>query len=325
MPEKTESFKTRLPVAAFLFRRPEKTPELMESLEKVSPPRLYLFADGPRTEKAGEAELCAETRKVAEACIRWPCEVIRQYSDKNLGLKNSIESGLDFVFQREEFAIVLEDDCVPKPEFFHFCEHAHARYSSNFKIGAVTGNCFLPAKVRMRDSYYYSRYPHCWGWATWKSRWEKYERQSNQWPGYRFLFSECTRREENYWNKIYDRLHRFDSWAYRWQAYCWRQKYLCVYPSQNLVANTGFGDEATHTRDANAIIPWERHRILEFPLRCPEKIRASMILDRAVFELAFLRMENKRNLWQKARDRILRKFCCKKLPEPQSARSATLS
>lgn len=284
----------------------------MESLEKVSPPRLYLFADGPRTEKAGEAELCAETRKVAEAYIRWPCEVIRRYSDKNLGLKNSIESGLDFVFQREEFAAVLEDDCVPKPEFFLFCEHGDDHYASDERIGAVTGNCFLPAEIHLPHSYYYSKYPHCWGWATWKSRWEKYERQSHPWLGYRTLFPECTAQEEDYWNKIYGRIHQFDSWAYRWQANCWRKKYLCVYPSQNLVVNTGFGAESTHTRDATTIIPWERHHHLEFPLRCPKQIEASTKLDLAVFNLAFLRMENKRNLWQKARDRILKKINQKK-------------
>lgn len=309
MPEKTESFKTRLPVAAFLFRRPEKTRELMESLEKVSPPRLYLFADGPRTEKAWEAELCAETRKVAEACIRWPCEVIRRYSDKNLGLKNSIESGLDFVFQREEFAAVLEDDCVPKPEFFLFCEHGDDHYASDERIGAVTGNCFLPAEIHLPHSYYYSKYPHCWGWATWKSRWHDHRQSAPVvWPGYRLLFPKAKSEEIKYWDRIYSRLQQYDSWAYRWQAYFWQKQYLCLYPHQNLVDNTGFGPDSTHTRDTSAKVCWQRQAPLKFPLTRPAQVRASTQLDFAVFRNVFLKMEGRRNLLQKILDRLFRKW-----------------
>lgn len=275
----------------------------MESLEKVSPPRLYLFADGPRTGKAGEAELCAETRKVAEACIRWPCEVIRQYSDKNLGLKNSIESGLDLLFLHEEFAVFLEDDCLPSTDFFRFCEYGDTHYAVNLQIGAVTGNCFLRTKNDLGQDYYFSRYPHCWGWATWKNRWKSYDRSDYDWSSYRNLFPEASVRESKYWDKIYADLKKFDSWAYPWQAHFWKKKYLCLSPFRNLVRNTGFGPDGTHTKDLHMTVRWGHEGPLAFPLRRPLQVSGDPALDQAVFRNFYLALEGKRSLWQKIRDR----------------------
>lgn len=293
-------------MAAVLFRRPEKARELLQSLERVRPPRLYLLADGPRTGKAGEAELCAETRQVAEAGVTWDCEVIRLFSEINLGLRQRMESGLDFLFRHEEFAVILEDDCVPSGDFFRFCEHGNEHYAADPRIGSVSGNCYLPATTRMESSYYYSRYPHCWGWATWKSRWQTYPRNALTWPGFRTIFPQATMREAQYWDRIYGRLDRFDSWAYRWQAHFWQQRYLSLYPAQNLVDNTGFGPDSTHTRDAGTQVRWERQAPMTFPLTRPGRVEPNAELDLAVFQNGFLKMEGRRNLWQKFRDRCLR-------------------
>ena len=293
-------------VAAILFRRPGKTRELLQSLKRVQPPRIYLIADGPRTGRVGEAELCAETRKVAEEGVTWTCEVIRLYSAVNLGLRKRMESGLDFLFQHEDFAVILEDDCSPSADFFRFCEHGNDHYAADQHIGAVSGNCYLPATVRLAYSYYYSRYPHCWGWATWKSRWQNYQRSALCWPGYRTFFPKASSREAKYWDRIYARLELFDSWAYRWQAHFWQQGYLCLYPGENLVDNTGFGPDSTHTRDVATQVRWERQAPMKYPLIRPERVVPNEELDLAVFQNGFLKMEGRRNLWQKLRDRCLR-------------------
>jgi hypothetical protein len=295
-------------VAVFLYKRAEKVRHLLKSLEEVRPPRIYLFADGPRPGHPDEESLCLEARQAAEKSITWPCDVLRHYSPVNRGLRQSLEGGLDLLFQAESFAVILEDDCVPSPEFFHFCEHGDKFYREDLRIGAVTGNCFLTPGSFPASGYYYSRYPHCWGWATWKTRWQSYPRASTPWPGYQSLFPGATTREGKYWDRMYRRLDNFDSWAYPWQAHFWKQGFLCLYPGKNLVRNQGFGQGATHTRDPDVSIPWQTEGDFRLPLPRPAEVKASPELDQMVFENFYLPLEGRRGPWQKLRDRCLRFF-----------------
>ena len=108
------------PVVIFLYRRPAHVNELLVRLQLVRPARVWLVADGPKD--TTEKSLCEQARQAAEAGISWPCQIVRLYSDTNLGLKKRIETGLDQVFEHEEEVIILEEDCHPTPNFFLFCE-----------------------------------------------------------------------------------------------------------------------------------------------------------------------------------------------------------
>lgn len=105
------------PVAFIIFNRPDTTARVFAEIAKAKPPKLLVVADGPREDKVGEAEKCAATRAIINQ-VDWPCEVLTNYSDVNLGCKNRVSSGLDWVFEQVEEAIILEDDCLPDPTFF---------------------------------------------------------------------------------------------------------------------------------------------------------------------------------------------------------------
>jgi hypothetical protein len=302
----------KTPAAIFLYRRPELVQPLLAGLRAVRPPRVWLVADGPK--QATEAERCLAARREAEEAIDWPCEVRRVYADTNLGLKNRIETGLDAVFAREEQAIILEEDCHPAPDFFPFCEAMLKKYSQEPKVGAVSGNCFLPKTTTMTTDYYFSRYVHIWGWATWGRAWKNYDRNMWSWPagGFRQLFPDDDLQEVNYWNRIFDRIvaGTFSTWDYSWISWFWMNGWVSITPAQNLVRNAGFGPEATNTRDVSVETGMERHGRLTSPYRGPEDIRADPELDREVFQNHLLRQEGRLSFWPRIRRSLMKRIGC---------------
>ncbi|MGB3239254.1 MAG: glycosyltransferase family 2 protein, partial [Geitlerinemataceae cyanobacterium] len=111
----------KTPVALLIFNRPDTTEKVFETIRQAKPPKLLVVADGPRSDRPGEAEKCAEARAIVDR-IDWECQVFQNYSDTNLGCRYRVASGLNWVFETVEEAIILEDDCLPHPSFFRFCE-----------------------------------------------------------------------------------------------------------------------------------------------------------------------------------------------------------
>lgn len=247
---------TKIPIAYFVFNRPEITKQSFAVLKKQKPFELFIIADGPRLEHTNDQKKCSEVRKIVEH-IDWPCKVYRNYAKTNLGLKQRIESGLNWVFERVEKAIILEDDCIAHPDFFNFCSILLDRYYNNKKVSAITGNNFQKGKWRGNASYYFSINAHCWGWATWRRAWKQYQGDIPFWPewskkkSWLDLFPDKI--ERYYWQNIFDQVYegKIDSWAYPWTASIWYNGGLTVTPNSNLVSNIGFGLDATHTTNFN--------------------------------------------------------------------------
>ncbi len=262
------------PVVFILFNRPDATRRVFEAIRQARPPRLFVIADGPRPDRPEDARLCAETRAVVSN-VDWPCETHANFSDTNLGCRRRIVSGLDWVFANTEEAIILEDDCLPHPTFFPFCEELLARYRHAEKILLVSGDNFQPAQPSVSESYYFSRIFHIWGWATWRRAWRLHDPGMQAWPALRFSgwletvladpkgAGGWTRRLDDSFRR------RINTWDYAWTFTCWRNNGLCILPAVNLVSNIGFGSGATHTMQATpyANLPV---RPMEFPLCHPD-------------------------------------------------------
>ncbi|MEP1469840.1 MAG: glycosyltransferase family 2 protein [Halieaceae bacterium] len=245
------------PVAYIVFNRPQHTEKTFAVLRKLQPAHLFIIADGPRSSHPTDAERCLAVRKIVDQ-VDWPCEVRRNYADSNLGLKRRISSGLDWVFEEVERAIILEDDCVAHPDFFTFCDDLLDRFADNEKIYVITGNNFQNGHWRGEASYYFSRYNHCWGWATWRRAWKNYEGDLPFWPEWHdskdWQETVTDRRERRYWGRIFDHVcsNKIDSWAYPWTACVWKSGGLTATPNVNLVSNIGFGSDSTHTASLNS-------------------------------------------------------------------------
>jgi len=267
----------KTPVAFFIFNRPEQTRAVFEAIRESQPEKLFLIADGPRNEK--EKTLCNQTRSIVEN-INWRCEVKKNYSEKNMGCKDRLSSGLNWVFQEAEQAIILEDDCLPHPSFFPFCEELLERHKHDERIMHISGNFFQQnnRKFHSNNSYYFSVLPHIWGWASWRRAWKHYDVDIKIWPEVRAtgqlrkVLADPAVYE--YWETIWDQYYRgsVPSWDGQWTFACMLKNGLSINPTINLVSNIGFGPEAMQTTDPNSIFANIPAREMKFPLSHPVKI-----------------------------------------------------
>jgi hypothetical protein len=244
----------RVPVLLIIFNRPEETKRCIEALSVVKPATVFLAADGPRQE--GDQQLCRETRAVAES-ISWPCEIEKNYANENLGCGVRVQTAIDWAFDKTDQLIILEDDCIASSSFFPFCEQLLSYYNDNLRVMHVSGNNFQLDSSQCQYSYYFSKYTHAWGWATWKRAWQNFDWDMSGWPDYKSknrIREYCDDPlEQRYWTGIFDQMYKGapDVWDYKWNFSCWRNNGVAILPSVNLVTNIGYGENATHTTGKN--------------------------------------------------------------------------
>lgn len=274
---------TSTPVVFIIFNRPDTTKRVFAEIAKARPPKLLVIADGPRADHPDDAEKCAAVRAIIDG-VDWDCEVLTNYSDVNLGCKRRVSSGLDWVFDTVEEAIVLEDDCLPHPTFFRFCEEMLEKYRDDERIAMISGDNFQFGRKRTGYSYYFSRYTHIWGWASWRRAWDNYDVDMKIWPEIRegrWLEDLLgAKKSVWYWKYIFKNVYngKIDSWAYQWTFSCWIQSALTVLPNVNLVSNIGFGMKAVHTKVSNEFAEMETEA-MRFPISHPNYILRDSAAD----------------------------------------------
>ena len=168
------------PVVLIIFNRPKLTEVVFQAIREAKPPKLFLVADGPRPNRPDDIPRCAAARKVVEK-VDWDCEVLRNYADENMGCGCRPASGITWVFSQVEEAIILEDDCVPSPSFFPFCQELLDRYRTDERVMHIGGMNWQSGHRRSPFSYFFSKYPQCWGWATWRRAWAHYDFTMRYW------------------------------------------------------------------------------------------------------------------------------------------------
>lgn len=240
-----------IPVAFFIFNRPDVTKKTFERISQIRPKELFLIADGPRCFRNGEDDLVRETRRIVSE-IDWPCIVKTNYSEINIGCRDRMHTGITWVFSNVERAIILEDDCLPSMAFFDFVKTMLDRYKDDYSVYSIAGSSFT-GKIAPQG-YIYSDYSLMWGWATWRSRWEKYSLMPDNYI--RTVVFKWWKRPIDmiYWLTVFHRIKvgRLNSaWDYQWILTLWRESGRCIRPSVNLIRNEGFGEDATHTKSGD--------------------------------------------------------------------------
>jgi hypothetical protein len=280
----------RTPVVMLVYARPELTRGLVEIVRAARPSKLLVVADGPSG--ADEAERCEQTREVvAEA--GFDCEVLTNYAERSLGLKRRFETGLDWAFGLVDEAIVLEDDCHPHPTFFGFCEELLARYRDDPRVTTISGSNFGQGADIADASYFFSRYPLIWGWATWARAWRHYSTDLAVWPERRErgwleeLFDDP--QAVQYWTYIFDRRRALeDTWDTGWLFGSWVAEGLSAVPRRNLVTNVGFGEHATNTRvEFRGLFSDVPAVAADWPLRHPPRVERDVEADAFLEDVLF--------------------------------------
>ena len=243
-------------VTVIIFNRPDHAAKLRDLLKEQETRELFVISDGPRPNRAGEREQVNLCRKIFSD---WPGRVHFDFAEENMGCKARISSGLDWVFRKTDRTIILEDDLLPIPRFFSFCDEMLDAYAENSKIMSVCGTKVYPSDCH--GNVYFSRYANSWGWATWKRAWACYD---DGFTGYSpvQLVSMLRQRLRSHRAALYWFLRlrqvlsgSVSSWFYCWLLSSFLKDGLHVYPGSNLVVNHGFGEQSTHTARKEPYMP----------------------------------------------------------------------
>ena len=244
---------TQNAVLMLVFNRPDVTEQVFQAVRNARPPRLYVAADGPRPGRSQDEETTAKVREVFKQ-VDWPCEVHTRFLTENLGCRNAVSSAIDWFFSKEEQGIVLEDDVLPSPAFFSYCDTMLERYKHDERVFSVVGNNLVEPWYQHPESYFFSKVFFVWGWASWRRAWQHYDVNMAAWPSTGLQVNALPYKPKQklhhaYWDLVFDLAfkNQISTWDHQWTFAHWENNAVCVTPANNLVRNIGFGADATHT------------------------------------------------------------------------------
>ncbi len=285
------NFKMKQPVLLIIFNRPATTQKVFQEIQKAKPPKLFVSADGPRPGNQQDLDKCKAAREIIKQ-VDWPCELYTNFRDGNLGCSIGPSSGISWFFENVGEGIILEDDCVPHPTFFRFCDELLDRYRADQRVMTISGNNFQFGQKRSIYSYYFSRFPHIWGWATWRRAWKHFDVKISLWPEIKNgnwlndLFD--NRKLAKTFTTLFDKVYKGEIvtvWDYQWTFASLVQGGLTVIPNVNLVSNIGFLPEGTHTKKTYRVANMPTEPML-FPLSHPPYFLRDFIADQ-ITQLSF--------------------------------------
>ncbi|HEY1195884.1 nucleotide-diphospho-sugar transferase, partial [Flavobacterium sp.] len=243
-------------VLFLVFNRLDTTREVFEAIREAKPPKLYVAADGERNSE--EAIKVQNVRNYITSNIDWDCEIKLLFRNKNLGCKVAISEAITWFFENEEMGIILEDDCKPSQSFFWFCENLLLKYKNDMRIWHIGGTSTLNKEILLNDeSYYFSKYNHIWGWASWADRWKAYDVKVSLFQEFKKndYIQNITSNEllQKFWLNNFKNVqdNKVNTWDYQWYFTTWSNGGISIIPTVNLISNLGFGADATHTSDSN--------------------------------------------------------------------------
>lgn len=280
---KKKEFRIDIPVLLIFFCRPEPLFKVFEQIKLAKPSKLYLYQDGARENRQDDAKNVMKCREIVKD-IDWECEVFYKYQDKNYGCDPSEFISQKWMFENEEYGIVLEDDDVPSQSFFPFCKEMLEKYKHDDRIGVICGMNNLGINEDSPYSYTFARTGSIWGWATWKRNvdlWEEHYDWLND--KYALGLLEKSIGKTDFKNLLKTSLnHKATGKAYYetivGSSILLNSK-LNIIPSKNLISNIGIGADGTHALDSIDKLPKGIRQVLfmetyelEFPLKHPRYV-----------------------------------------------------
>ncbi|MEO8414425.1 MAG: hypothetical protein ABI472_12235 [Ginsengibacter sp.] len=250
------------PIALFVYNRPWHTQKTLEALsdnDLAKESTLYIFADGPKENAtAHELQKIEETREIIKS-KQWCKDVIVSEKEKNIGLADSIISGVTEVVNKHEKIIVLEDDIVTSKGFLKYMNDALNFYEKEEKVMHISGYMF-PVKTLLPPTFFYNP-TSCWGWATWQKAWKHFNNDAQY-----LLTAIDNKALQSRFNienshDFCDQLKanadgRLKTWAIKWYASVFILQGLSLHPFPSLVNNIGM-DSSGENCDTSSAFEWK--------------------------------------------------------------------
>jgi len=247
----------KAPILLIGFNRPENTKKVFAKIREAKPKKLYFAVDGPREENKDDYILTKEVKDII-SMVDWDCNVYTRFSDINQGCGYGPYNAISWVFENEDRAIILEDDCVPALPFFSYCDELLEKYKDDTRIWLISGSNFSEKGVRTKYSYFFSKYGQTWGWATWRRCWKEMDMQMSSFP---LLIKQdllksafYTEKEASFFGKIFERNYYNQTttdhiWDFQFLYTRRVNNALTIVPRKNLIRNIGY--HGTHSKKQN--------------------------------------------------------------------------
>jgi hypothetical protein len=251
------------PVLLLGFNRPDKMAQLITALEQSRPSHILIAVDGPRVTHPNDIELVRQTQEKV-GLVNWEARIETRFRNENLGLRDAVVDAVSWATSQYGKVIVIEDDCIPGPDFVPFAGEMLNRFRYAEHIGHINGYNLVPPRYLKNPTnpIRLSRYPESYAWATWDRAWKKYDNDLT-WAQNCSL-TDLKEITQSFWGAVRWKINfadayaeRINTWAYRWLASMWANDLTMIAPTNNLVRYDGH-DEGTHTR--------RRARWTELPL-----------------------------------------------------------
>lgn len=271
-----------IPVGLFIFKRTEKSVQIMKEIGKVRPKRVYIISDAGRNEE--EQTQVDECRAAVEHAIDWECEVVKKYAESNRGCFGNIGLGALEIFEKEEKMIFLEDDNFPAPTFFDYCKELLEKYEDDDEILWICGTNYMTDFVPSEPcDYVFTRHLLPCGWASWSKKFRKYYdydfknlnkcglRQAKK----SYISNRNYRYDKKNWldEKSHDKYY---SWDYQMNFSIRYYGKFGIAPCKNQITNIGVDGLSAHGGNSMEHILTSKFCMvpsdeLKFPLHAPSK------------------------------------------------------
>lgn len=284
-------YKIDVPVALIFFNRPTPFQKVFDCVKRERPSKLFLIQDGPRATSKTDIDNIKACRKICNE-IDWDCEVIKIYSDENLGCGRRIFSGLSEAFKHVDRLVIIEDDIMFSESFLPFCAELLEKYKNDQRIHQISGMNHISDYQDCNNSYFFSRGGAIWGWATWKRVWDEIDWDlvisEDEYISKTLVRNKFPRDYGTYLTSKAKDLRNLISngkapsyWSFHLLYYSYIQNRLNIVPKKNLISNIGITADSAHA-DSNLNkfskrtqrVFFTKMQNLEFPLKHP-----SFVLD----------------------------------------------
>ncbi len=280
-----------IPIVLLLFKRKDAALKIIDRFRSVSARKIYILADQGRDD--AEIKLVKETREAVENAIDWDCEVIKNYAEVNRGVYGNIALGAKWVFEREKWAIFLEDDNLPELTFFDYCEELLKKYENDTRILWICGTNYLGKYVPDNNvSYMFTKHMLPCGWASWSEKFLKYydgdvELLNDTYTEKRFIndfptkdMSEVYMRPLRTYKRLKEEGKQPSSWDYQMCLSVRANSMFGISPINNQIKNIGVDEMSEHGGNSVSEIMTRRFCGMDsYPLDMPLKHPVSVMTD----------------------------------------------
>lgn len=296
-----------IPILIIAYKRTDSLLVLLKTLDNIQPEKIYIAVDAAPTDNIDDFQKNNKVKRIIEE-YPFKSKVFTNFQQINLGCGEGPKKAIDWFFKSEEKGIILEDDCLPDISFFSFCKEMLCRYEFEDRIMSISGDNYLFDSVEITDSYYFTKYPNIWGWATWKRAWLKMDWEMTAYLD--FLKSNKlsnyanTQEEFWYWKKTFDDVynHHPEYWDYQWLYSIWNNNGFGIAPAVNLVINVGFDNESTHTTNMPKWYDKIKLNKIE-TIKHPSEIKINQKADDYLFN-NIIQTPKANTIWSKIRRRL---------------------